>query len=110
MKKEQWYQLQEFVAKHLQELDANARSTKASGACGEKGDVKNNLGLAIECKCYQKKNVWDVDWLTKCESEVPLHSDKIAIVITENKDKKKHVHLTFEDFWAIYKEYLKRKE
>jgi hypothetical protein len=109
MKKEQWYQLQEFVAKNLQEFDPHARSTKASGACGEKGDVKNNCGLAIECKCYQKKNVWDVDWLTKCESEVPLHADKIAIVVTENKDNKKHVHLTFEDFLELFKRGLKNE-
>lgn len=103
MKKELWYKLQEWVASQLNEIDKNARSTKASGACGEKGDVKNNVGLNIECKCYQKKNVWEVGWLEKCEEEIPLHSDKTAIVVTENKDGKRHVHLTFDDFWRIYK-------
>jgi len=42
----------------------------------------------------------------KCQEEVPLHSDKIAIVITENKDKKRMVHLSLEDFWEIYKKAL----
>jgi hypothetical protein len=110
MKKEQWKQLEDFICEKVKEIDPYAKRTPGSGNKGRKHDVFTSCGLAIECKCYQKKNVWDVDWLTKCESEVPLHSDKIAIVVTENKDKKKHVHLTFEDFWAIYKEYLKRKE
>lgn len=109
MKNDKWFRLQEWVAGQLNELDPTARSTKASGACGEKGDVKNDVGLNIECKCYQKKNVWEVKWLEKCEEEIPLHSNTTAIVVTENKDGDKHVHLTWDDFWKIYKRSLENE-
>lgn len=109
MKKEKWYKFQEWIAEYFKELDPNARCSKASGARGEAGDVTNSIGINCEAKCYNKKNVWDVDWLTKCEEEIPLHSNKLAIVVTENKDGQKHVHLKFEDFWKIYKEWYQAK-
>lgn len=110
MKKENWYKLQEFIAKELQELDPHARSTKGSGSQGEKGDIKNNLGLNIECKCYKIESPFQQKWLNKCVSEIPLHSNKIGIVVTENKNKDKVVHLTWKDFWKIYKEDRQRED
>jgi len=107
MKKPDWYKFQEWIAKEFQEFDPYARSTKASGARGEKGDVKNNLGLNVEAKCYKTKSPYNQKWLDKCNSEIPLHSDNIAIVVTENKDKDKVVHLMWEDFWTIYKKEFK---
>ena len=104
-----WFILQEWVAEQLKEIDPNARSTKGSGNGGEKGDVKNKANLNVECKCYNKKNVWDIDWLEKCEEEIPLHSDKIAIVVTENKEGKKVVNLDAEDFFDMYKELRRLK-
>jgi hypothetical protein len=101
---EKWYLLQEWVASQLKELDPNARSTKASGACNEKGDVKNNCKLNIECKCYNKKNVYNQDWLDKAQSEIPLHSDRMAVVITENNEGKKVAHLDAVDFFNLIKE------
>jgi hypothetical protein len=102
-----WKQLELWICEQFKELDIYAKRTPGSGNKGRKGDIFNSLNLNVEAKCYQKKNVWDVKWLEKCESEIPLHSDKIAIVVTENKDGKKHVHLTFDDFWTIYKRSLK---
>ena len=104
---EDWYKLQEWIARELKELDPYARSTKASGACGEKGDVRNSIGLNIEAKCYKIKSPFKQEWLDKCISEIPLHSDKIGIVVTENKNKDKVVHLAWNDFWEIYKNYYK---
>jgi len=98
-----WFRLQEWIANQFQEIDPSARSTKQSGAGHEKGDILNKIFLNVEAKCYQKKNVWEVEWLDKAEQEIPLHSDKMAIVVTENKEGKRHVHLSFEDFWDIYK-------
>lgn len=98
-----WFRLQEWVASQLKEIDPKARSTKQSGAGSEKGDVRNDADLNIECKSYSKKNVWEVDWLTKCEEEIPLHSKKTAIVVIENKVDKKVVCLDAEDFFDMYK-------
>ncbi|MHA1789186.1 MAG: hypothetical protein ACTSXT_08160 [Candidatus Helarchaeota archaeon] len=105
----QWFKLQEWVADILREISPHARSTKGSGNSTEKGDIKLNCGLHVECKCYQKKNVWNIDWLKKCEEEIPLHSDKIAIVVTENKENEKIVHLDAEDFFTLYNEYWRLK-
>ena len=100
--KEKWFLLQEWVAGQLKELDPNARSTKASGACGESGDVRNLCGLNVEAKCYNTESPWRISWLEKCQGEIPLHSDKLAIVVTENKEGKKTVHLNAEDFFQLY--------
>lgn len=108
MKKEDWYLLQEWVAEQLREIDPYARSTKGSGNSTEKGDLKlNNAKLHIECKCYQKKNVWNIDWLQKCSEEIVLHSNKIPIVITENINKEKIAHVYADDFLNLYKKLWK---
>ena len=107
VKNKKWFLLQEWVAEQLKEIDPRARSTKASGACGESGDVKNKCDLNIECKCYQTRSPWNEEWLEKCEKEIPLHSNKIAIVVTENKNGKRRVHLNAKDFFKIYKEWYK---
>ena len=101
-KNKKWFKLQEWVAGKLNCIDPYCRSSKASGGSTEAGDLKNNVKLNVECKCYNKKNVWEIDWLKKCEEEIPLHSDKTAIVVTENKDGKKVVSLDADDFFDIY--------
>lgn len=109
MKKDKWFLLQEWVADMLRELDPYGRSTKGSGNSTEKGDVKLACGLHVECKCYQKKNVWDVEWIKKANEEIPLHSNKIAIVVTENEKEERHVHLNADDFFNLYIEFWKLK-
>ena len=100
-----WEKLESWCCEQLEELDKFVCRTPGSGNGNCKGDLKfsKNIGLHIECKCYKKKNVWNIDWLKKCNGEIPLHSDKIAIVVSENKDGKKVVHLDAEDFFNIYK-------
>lgn len=104
-----WKQLQDYIASHLYELDPNARSTKASGGSTELHDIKTNCGLAIEAKDYNKKSVYNEDWMQKVIEEIPLHSDKTAILVTRNKDGKVRVHMDFEDFLRIYKEWWRKK-
>lgn len=105
--KKDWEKLEEWICSELKELDPYIRRTKASGSQGEKGDIKNNLKLNVEAKCYKTKSPFKQEWLDKCISEIPLHSDKIAIVVTENKDKNKVVHLAWQDFFEIFKRSLK---
>ncbi len=77
----------------MKQIDPYATHTKAS----RYGDLKVK-GLHIECKDYNKKSVYNEDWMKKCIEEVPLHSDKIPLLITRNKDKKIRVHMDFQDF------------
>jgi len=104
----EWQKLEYWICDQLKELDPYISRTPGSGNGNCKGDIKfsENIGLHIECKCYNKKNVWNIDWLIKCEEEIPLHSDKIAIVVSENKEGKKVVHLDAEDFFRIFKRKL----
>ena len=106
-----WEMLEQWICNILKALDDSIKRTPGSGNGFKKGDVccKTNIGLHVEAKCYQKKNVWNVDWLKKCEEEIPLHSDKIAIVVTENNKKEKHVHIDAEDFFNLYIEYWELK-
>lgn len=110
MRNKDWQMLEDFVVQKLKEIDHSAHTTKASGGSTIKGDISNNINLHIECKQRNIKSVYNQDWYEKCQTEVPLHSDKIAIIITENKDKERMVHLSFEDFWEIYKNNLQYKE
>jgi hypothetical protein len=104
-KNTKWFLLQEWVAGQLKEIDPYARSTKQSGAGSESGDVKNNF-LNVECKCYNQKSPYKEEWLEKCQSEIPLHSQKLAIVVTENNEGKRRVHFDAEDFFRIFKRSL----
>lgn len=107
--KEKWEQLEEYICQELKELDPHIKRTPGSGNKGCKGDIKfsTNIGLHIEAKCYKTKSPFKQEWLDKCISEIPLHSNKIGIVVTENKNKDKVVHLAWQDFLEIYKNYYK---
>jgi hypothetical protein len=91
VKKKKWFLLQEYVANRLKELDPYSRSTKGSGNCGEKGDVKNSVGLHIECKQSDKTTHMPVrvDWWKKLNEEIPLHVDKLPILCLKIKNGKK---------------------
>ncbi|MHA2013319.1 MAG: hypothetical protein ACTSWG_13195 [Candidatus Helarchaeota archaeon] len=108
MKKE-WEQFEEFICEELKEFDPYIRRTKGSGNKGEKGDLKfsTNLGLHIECKKRNTKSPFKQEWLDKVNEEIPFHSNKIGIVITENKNKDKIVHLGWRDFFELLKRSLK---
>ena len=106
MRNKEWQMFEDYIVQKLKEIDPSAHTTKASGGSTIKGDISNNINLHIECKQRNIKSVYNQDWYEKCQTEVPLHSDKIAIIITENKDKKRMVNLSFEDFWEIYKKSL----
>jgi len=100
-----WQQLEEWICEKLKELDPYIRRTKGSGNKGEKGDLKfsTNLGLHIEAKYRDLLSVYNQRWLEKCEEEIPLHVNKIAVVITENKEGKRVAHLDAEDFIELFK-------
>ncbi|MGD2071863.1 MAG: hypothetical protein PVG65_00030 [Candidatus Thorarchaeota archaeon] len=102
-----WQKLEELIAYICSEVGLYSRPTKGSGNKGEKHDIKTSCGLAIECKYRNIKSVYNEDWMQKIIEEVPLHSQDIPILVTQNKDNKIRVHLEWNDFWEIYKRSLK---
>lgn len=102
---EKWEQLEQYICEQLKEIDPTIRRTPGSGNGNKSGDVccMTNIGLHLEAKQRNKKNVWDRNWLKKCSSEIALHSLKIPVVVTENIDSEKIVHLYAEDFFNLYK-------
>lgn len=100
----QWEKLENYIVEKLKVLDNFVQRTPGSGNGNRKGDVcfSSNIGLHIEAKQRNKKNVWDVEWFKKCSEEIALHSKKFPIVVTENKDGKRFVHLDADDFFDIY--------
>lgn len=109
MKTDKWFLFQEFIAMLFQEIAPNARSTKASGASTEKGDIKGVPNLQIECKDYKLDSVYKEEWMEKVINEVPLHVKKIPVLFTRNKNGKMRAHLNAEDFSRLYVEFYKLK-
>lgn len=105
IKDPKWKKFQDLVADEFKDIDPYARSSKGSGNCGEKGDIKFScIDLHIECKDENKINVFQDKYLQKCIEEVPLHSKKLPVLITRNKENKIRVHMDFLDFVKLYKE------
>lgn len=108
MKKEDWKLFQDYIAERLKVIDPYARSSKASGACGEMADIQNNIELAIECK---KRNTQSCSinlktWKKLCE-EIPFHSKRIPILALENKNKDRFAVLNLNTFLSLYIELIK---
>ncbi len=101
MRDKEWQKFEDYICEHMKTIDPDAIHTKAS----RYGDLKVK-GLHIECKDYNKISVYKEDWMIKCIEEVPLHSDKIPLLITRNKDKKIRVHIDFIDFMDMYEELI----
>lgn len=102
---EKWEQLEQWICEQLKEIDTTIRRTPGSGNGCRKGDCtcQTNIGLHIEAKQREMKNVWQKKWLKKCSEEIALHSKKIPIVVTQDEKDERVVHLKAEDFFNLYK-------
>jgi len=99
----EWQRLEDYVAEILKEIDKQCRPSKGSGNAGESGDIKNNVGLHIECKQRKTKNVTiNIDVWNKLKKEIPLHCDKLPVLCLENKDKKRFAVLNLNDFLQMF--------
>ena len=63
----------------------------------------------MKLKERNTKSLYDETWLIKCSEEIPLHSSKIPIVVTRNKDGEIRVHLKWDDFFRIFKRSLENE-
>ena len=100
-----WEQLEQYICEQLKEMDPTIRRTPGSGNGHKKGDVtcQTNVGIHVEAKQRNTRNVWKKEWLSKCASEIPLHVEKIPIVVTQDGKEERIVHLKADDFFNLYK-------
>lgn len=107
-----WKHFQDYIADRLKEIDSYCRSTIGSGNQGESGDIffSKNLGLHIECKLRNTKNVTIMMnvWKKNC-SEIPLNVNKIPLLALENKDGKRFAVLELDDFLDMFIQLYKLK-
>lgn len=103
---ENWKKLEYWICEQLKSLDPFIKRTPGSGNKICKGDIKfsTNLGLHIEAKYRNQKSVFNQKWFDKCKKEIPFYSNKIPLLITENLNGIRMVHLEAEDFFRIFKE------
>lgn len=98
-----WQVFEDSIVEKLKEIDPYCSRTPGSGNKGIKGDIKNSAGLHIECKQRNTKSV-TIDnevWKKTC-SEIPLHSDRIAMLALENKEGKRWAILNLDDFLNLF--------
>ena len=95
--------LELYVTQRLLGIDPHARPTRGSGSHTEIGDVSNKL-FFVECKeKHTRDNVimdYRNEYLKLCE-DMPIGTQKIPIVVTENKARDKFVIIRADDFFDI---------
>ncbi len=100
-------ELENYVSELFKKIRIKARRTKASGACGELGDVQNSLFI-VECKKRQTKNITiKEDVWKKLNNEIPLHSTRLPLYILENVNGVRLAVLDVDDFFKILEGYIK---
>jgi len=102
----QWKKLEWYVAEKFKDLgDKYARRTKGSGSGNENYDIYTTFPFAIECKQRNTKNVTiNIDVWNKNKANIPLNSDKLPLLVIQNKDKMTFAVLEIDDFFDILKE------
>ena len=96
--------LEEKILGYIKEIDPQARLSRASGASFDIGDVVSQ-DFYFEAK---KRNTVDFTikeaHLNHLNSQVPINSKKICILVNENKNGNCLVTLSIDDFFRLIKE------
>jgi hypothetical protein len=104
-------ELENLIVAHLQEIDPSARLTKASGACSQKGDVCNKLGLKIEAKVRNTDNcIIERKWWLKLNRELNIYNLDTPVLVLQNKHKEVFVCLSLMDWISLLKKATLKKE
>ena len=106
----QWKQFQEYIAQKLRDIDPRTRSTKASGACGELGDVLNSY-MIVECKLRNVKSpsINLGTWL-KLNREVPISSERFPMLALKQKNGYMFAVLDLDQYLDDFIELTQRRE
>jgi len=97
--------LERWVETILKKIDPSAHRTAGSGCImgGSAGDVANKY-FFIECKIrHTKENIfmqWKKEWISLLD-KIPMKSNKIPMLVTENKYGEKFVILEAHEFFSI---------
>ena len=110
IKEPDWKNFQDYIAQKLRDVDPNTRSTKASGAKGELGDV-NNKYMIVECKLRNVKSpsINLKTWL-KLNREVPISSERFPMLALKQKDGYMFAVLDLDQFLDDFVELTQRRE
>lgn len=98
--------LESWVVGQLLPIDSKARRTRGSGCGNEIGDVSNKY-FFVEAKmkhCHENIIVQFKEEYQHLLFRVPTHSEKIVIMVNENKYGNKFVTLKAEDFFQMARE------
>jgi hypothetical protein len=98
--------LENIVVEYLKEIYPKTRLTKASGACGEAGDVLCSEGrLKIECKVRDTDNcIIERKWWLKLNKELNLYNMDTPVLVLQNKHKETFVCMDIKDWIRLLKE------
>jgi hypothetical protein len=102
--------LESWVVEQLLPIDSRARRTRGSGCGNEIGDVSNAY-FYVECKQKHTHENIIIEFKKEYQHllfKVPTTSNKIVIMVNENKYGEKFVTLKAEDFFKMSKELYER--
>ena len=101
-------ELENYIAEKFKELGyKNACRSNGSGNKGSLGDISGQDLFICELKNRNtesvtiNKEVWD-----KLTSSVPLHSNRLPMLVLRNKNKQTWAVMDVDDFFTILKGYL----
>jgi hypothetical protein len=104
-------ELEQLVVAHLQEIDPSVRVTRASGARGEKADIKNSLHQKMECKVRNTENcIIQRKWWLKLNRELNIYNLDTPVLVLQNKHKETFVVLDIKDYVRLLKKATLTKE
>ena len=100
--------LENLVLAYLQELEPNAQLSNNSGAVSGNGDIANSRYFQIECKVKNTKNITiKQDVFEKLIKSIPMHINRMPVLVNQNIDKKIYVTIEMKDFFKLAEAYIR---
>ena len=105
-------ELENYIAEKFKELGyKNACRSNGSGNKGSLGDISGIDSLVVEAKNRNTESVtikmetWD-----KLKSSIPLHSNRLPMLVLRNKNKQTFCVMDAEDFFTILKGWMENEK
>ena len=99
-----------FLA-YLQEIEPKVRLSNNSGAVSNNGDITGSQYFQIECKVRNTKNITiNSDVFEKLMKSIPMHTNRMPVLVNQNIDKKVFVTMEMADFFKLASAFLKEEK
>lgn len=96
-------ELEEFVVAYFKDIDGSVRLSRASGALSDVADVvTKDYYIEAKKRGSESLTIEKRVWRHLC-NQIPIGSQKIPLLIMQNKDKQTFVILDIKDFINILK-------